>query len=53
MNRAFNGHPEEFTESRGLMYALQVEAKKLLTMPNREGADTVAGPAFMSPGLPW
>jgi hypothetical protein len=53
MNRAFNGHPEEFAESRGLMYALQVEAKKLLTMPNREGASTVAGPAFMSPGLPW
>jgi hypothetical protein len=53
LNSVFNGTPDQLPEARGLMYSLQVEARKLLAMPSHDGAATVAGPAFQSPGLPW
>ncbi|MEV6424322.1 ferritin-like protein [Streptomyces sp. NPDC051662] len=51
LNRVFNGHPEELDDAVGLMFQVQVEAKKLLAIPSAEGAKTVLGPAFQSPGV--
>ena len=51
LNRVFNGHPGELDDAVGLMYALQVAAKKLYDMPSPDGSPTVIGPAFQSPGV--
>ncbi|MFF9785285.1 MULTISPECIES: ferritin-like domain-containing protein [Streptomyces] len=51
LNRVFNGHPEELDDAVGLMFQVQVEAKKLLAIPSADGARTVLGPAFQSPGV--
>ncbi|MCA1185124.1 MULTISPECIES: ferritin-like domain-containing protein [unclassified Saccharopolyspora] len=50
LHRVFNGHPDELDDSVGLMYQLQVQAKKLHDMPSGDGV-TVLGPAFQSPGV--
>jgi hypothetical protein len=51
LNRVFNGNPGELGDAIGLMYAVQVQAKKLLNLPTAPGASTVVGPAFQSPGV--
>ncbi|WP_447040850.1 ferritin-like domain-containing protein [Streptomyces sp. DSM 118878] len=51
LNRVFNGHPKELDDAVGLMFQVQIEAKKLLAIPSAEGAKTVLGPAFQSPGV--
>lgn len=51
LHRVFNGHPEELDNTVGLMFQVQVQAKKLMTMPSSEGAKTVLGAAFQSPGM--
>ncbi|GGQ35731.1 ferritin-like domain-containing protein [Streptomyces griseomycini] len=51
LNRVFNGHPGELDDAVGLMFQVQVEARKLLAVPSAEGARTVLGPAFQSPGV--
>ncbi|OMI84854.1 hypothetical protein BSZ07_37100 [Streptomyces sp. M1013] len=51
LNRVFNGHPKELDDAVGLMFQLQVEARKLMAVPSAEGARTVLGPAFQSPGI--
>ncbi|MGP3964831.1 ferritin-like domain-containing protein [Nonomuraea sp. 3N208] len=53
LNRVFNGHPGELRDAVGLMYSLQIEARKLLTMPVADGSPHVAGPSFQSSGVPW
>ncbi|MET9690265.1 ferritin-like protein [Streptomyces sp. NPDC006514] len=50
LHRVFNGHPEELDNTVGLMFQVQVQAKKLMSMPSAEGAKTVLGAAFQSPG---
>jgi hypothetical protein len=51
LNLVFNGHPEGLSDAVGLMFSLQVQAKKLFDLPSSQGAATVAGPAFQSPGV--
>ncbi|MFF0696037.1 ferritin-like domain-containing protein [Streptomyces tendae] len=51
LNRVFNGHPEEMDDAVGLMYQMQVQAKKLLGIKVPDGGDTVVGPSFQSPGV--
>lgn len=51
LHRVFDGHPAELDNTVGLMFQVQVEARKLLDMPSAEGARTVLGPAFQSPGV--
>ncbi|MFD7665840.1 ferritin-like domain-containing protein [Streptomyces sp. NPDC059788] len=51
LDRVFNGHPEEMDNTVGLMFQVQVEARKLLAVPSSPGAKTVLGPAFQSPGV--
>jgi hypothetical protein len=51
LNRLFNGHPEEFDNTVGLMYQIQLQAKALYDTPAQTEADAVLGPAFQSPGL--
>ncbi|MER6993996.1 ferritin-like protein [Saccharopolyspora hirsuta] len=51
LSRVFNGHPDELDDAVGLMYQLQVQARKLLTTPSGPGEQTVLGPAFQSPGV--
>jgi hypothetical protein len=51
LNRVFNGHPEEMDDAVGLMYQMQVQAKKLLGTKVPDGGGTVVGPSFQSPGV--
>nr|AGS49410.1 hypothetical protein [uncultured bacterium esnapd4]QEO74996.1 omn21 [uncultured bacterium] len=51
LNRLFNGHPEEFDNTVGLMYQIQLQAKALYDTPAQTDAGAVLGPAFQSPGL--
>jgi hypothetical protein len=51
LQRVFNGHPDELDDAVGLMYQAQVQARKLYGIPSAEGAATVLGPAFQSPGV--
>ncbi|MEU8925300.1 ferritin-like domain-containing protein [Kitasatospora sp. NPDC048545] len=53
LNRVFNGHPGEMDDAVGLMYQMQVQAKKLLDTASPGGGGTVLGPAFQSPGVPF
>jgi Ferritin-like len=49
LHDVFNGRPEQLDDTIGLMFSVQVEAKRLLDMPTAPGAPTVAGPAFQVP----
>lgn len=49
LDRVFDGHPETLNSAVSLMFSLQVEAKRLLTIPTSPGAGTVAGPSFQVP----
>ncbi|MCX4733360.1 ferritin-like domain-containing protein [Streptomyces sp. NBC_01363] len=51
LHRVFNGHPEEMDDAVGLMYQMQVQAKKLLGIKVPDGGGTVVGPSFQSPGV--
>jgi hypothetical protein len=51
LNQVFNGRPDGLADAVGLMYSLQVQAKKLLGMPTAPGAPTTVGPPFQSPGV--
>jgi hypothetical protein len=51
LNDVFNGKPDELLDAVGLMFSLQVQAKKLFDLPTAPGARTVVGPAFQSPGV--
>lgn len=51
LGQVFNGRPEGLSDAVGLMFSLQVQAKKLLDLPTAPNAATVAGPAFQSPGV--
>ncbi|MGW0532198.1 ferritin-like domain-containing protein [Streptomyces sp. NPDC003032] len=51
LNRVFNGHPDEMDDAVGLMYQMQVQAKKLLGIKVPDGGGTVVGPSFQSPGV--
>ncbi|MFF6888415.1 ferritin-like protein [Streptomyces sp. NPDC012421] len=51
LNRVFNGHPEEMDDAVGLMYQMQVQAKKLLGIAVPGGGGTVVGASFQSPGV--
>lgn len=51
LHRVFNGHPDELDDSVGLMYQLQVQAKKLLQTPAPDGSGKVLGASFQSPGI--
>jgi hypothetical protein len=51
LNLVFNGHPEGLSDTVGLMFSLEVQAKKLFDLPSAPGASTVVGPAFQSPGV--
>jgi hypothetical protein len=51
LHRVFNGHPDGLSGAVGLMFSLQVQAKKLFDLPTSPGASTVVGPAFQSPGV--
>jgi Ferritin-like len=53
LQRVFNGAPDELRDIVSLMYSLQVESRKLFTMPVALGAVEVAGPPFQSSGVPW
>ncbi|WP_158892889.1 ferritin-like domain-containing protein [Amycolatopsis anabasis] len=46
LHQVFNGQPGKLGDAVGLMYSVQVQAKKLLSLPSAPGADTVAGPSF-------
>ncbi|MBC9726300.1 ferritin-like domain-containing protein [Streptomyces sp. TRM68367] len=50
LNRVFNGHPDEMDDAVGLMYQMQVQAKKLFGIKSPDG-DGVVGPSFQSPGV--
>ncbi|MBP2471883.1 hypothetical protein JOF53_000755 [Crossiella equi] len=51
LDRVVNGHPEELFDAVALMFAVEVQAKKLLAMPHPGEPGRVAGPAFQSPGI--
>lgn len=51
LHEVFNGEPDKLMDAVGLMFSLQVQAKKLFDMPTSPGAATVIGPAFQSPGI--
>lgn len=51
LNDVFNGKPDTLMNAVGLMFSLQVQAKKLFDLPTAPGAGTVVGPAFQSPGV--
>ena len=46
LNRVFDGHPDELHHVTAMMFALEGQARRLLTMPSAPGATTVLGPAF-------
>ncbi|MCM2577201.1 hypothetical protein [Streptomyces meridianus] len=46
LNRVFDGHPGELHHVTAMMFALEGQARKLLTIPSAPGATTVLGPAF-------
>ncbi|GAA4545267.1 ferritin-like domain-containing protein [Amycolatopsis samaneae] len=49
LHRVFNGHSEGLDDTVGLMFQLQLQAKKLYGI--RFDEHTVLGPAFQSPGV--
>lgn len=51
LNEVFNGKADKLLDAVGLMFSLQVQAKKLFDLPTDPGAATVVGPAFQSPGV--
>jgi hypothetical protein len=51
LNDVFNGKPDTLPDAVGLMFSLQVQAKKLFDLPTSPGAATVVGPAFQSPSV--
>ena len=46
----FDGHPEDLDATVELMFSLEIQAKRLLSMPIGPGASTVAGPSFQVRG---
>lgn len=51
LQRVFDGHADEVDDAVGLMAQVQVQARKLFDIPSADGAPTVLGPAFQSPGV--
>ncbi|GGK73047.1 ferritin-like domain-containing protein [Mangrovihabitans endophyticus] len=51
LHRVVDGHPEELDDVVGLMYQLQVQARKLFDVPAGDDPSPVLGPAFQSPGV--
>jgi hypothetical protein len=46
LNEVFNGQPEKLDDAVGLMFSVQVQAKKLLASTSLPGSPTVVGPSF-------
>jgi hypothetical protein len=49
LHRAFNGEPDFFAQSVGLMYSLDLAARVLMQTPSGLGDGTTAGPTFQLP----
>ncbi|HSH02584.1 MAG TPA: ferritin-like protein [Anaerolineae bacterium] len=52
LHETFNGEPERLTDALGLMYTLDLLARRLMVTPSGRGDGTTAGPSFQWP-LGW
>ena len=48
LNEVFNGRPEKLDEAVGLMFSVQVQAKKLLASTSTPGSPAAVGPSFQA-----
>ncbi|HKV12439.1 MAG TPA: ferritin-like protein [Thermoanaerobaculia bacterium] len=49
LHRTFNGEPDHFGATVGLMYSLELQAQELMQTPSGRNDGTTAGPSFQLP----
>ena len=49
LHATFNGEPGQLDDTIGLMYSLDLAARKLMETPSGRGDGTTAGPSFERP----